>query len=70
VIDHSGVEYNTDDTITVHGVSPSCQPYAIEITDPHRAMRWANYLHFTRLKRRAMGSYSEPVLGSKGGAHP
>lgn len=43
--------------LTVYGVTLTCQPYAVEITDPKRAMDWAKVLCACYYQRLTMGPY-------------
>lgn len=44
-----------DGTLSVHGVSPSCVPYEVEITDITRAACWEYYLRYAKYRRLSMG---------------
>jgi|HubBroStandDraft_3_1064219.scaffolds.fasta_scaffold462857_2 hypothetical protein len=42
-------------TLLVSGMSVSCHPYQIQITDPRRAQLWAEYLRPRKFSCHSMG---------------
>jgi hypothetical protein len=55
IADPTVVFDNDKGSITVHGVSTSCAPYAIEFPAPWFAARWAHVLQRNNYSRRTMG---------------
>ena len=50
-----GIQHAPGGTLTVHGISTDNTPYAIEITNVHRAYQWAKVLSYRKYARNTMG---------------
>jgi predicted secreted protein len=61
MIDPGAIQHTPGGALTVQGTTATLQPYAVEVTDPARAAKWAALLAGRQYNRCCVGS--KPFTG-------